>query len=295
MYFFAYEEPVFRPPSEARSLILQITVGCSQNQCLFCGMYKMKQFRIRPVSDIARELKQIPQLHRRQIRRVFLADGDALVYPQKGLVEILDLIAEYCPQVTRVGAYASPRSLTTKNSEELELLREKKLAILYFGLESGDPDTLENTHKGFHPQQMLDLCQTAQSVGMKLSITAILGLAGRRRSYEHAVATAQWINSLSPAYFSLLTMFRRHNDIYFELIEPLTNGETIAEAVQIVEHLNPQKTLLRSNHASNILNLSGSYPEDRKKLINQARVALTIARQHPEWFSQVPDYGESYF
>lgn len=295
MYYFDYVEPVFRPPSEARSLILQITVGCSQNQCVFCGMYKMKHFRVRPVNEIAVELRRIPEFQRHQIKRVFLADGDALVYPQEGLVRILDLINEACPQVTRIGVYASPKSLTTKSKLDLETLKAKKLSMLYFGLESGDPETLMKTEKGFHPEQMLMLCQSAQSAGMKLSITAILGLAGQERSLEHALATADWINHLSPVYFSLLTMFRRHNDRYFDLIQPLTNGLIIEEALRVVEHLHPDKTILRSNHVSNILNLAGSYPKDREKLVIQAQAALERARQHPEWFSQVPDYGEDYY
>ena len=295
MHYFNYVEPVFRPPSEAGSLILQITIGCSQNNCRFCGMYKMKNFQLRPVDEIAAEIGKVPQQHRQYIQRVFLADGDALVYPQTGLLAILALLAENFPRLTRVGAYASPNSLTTKSVGELAELKAKKLRILYFGLESGDAPTLELVNKGFTPPQMLELCEKAKSAGMKLSITGILGLAGRARSREHAIATAEWITQLSPEYFSLLTMFKRHNDDYFELIEPLTNGEIIEEALTIVSQLNPQKCILRSNHVSNILNLSGSYPKDRLKLIAQTESALQEARRHTGWFNQVPDYGEEYY
>ena len=295
MYYFSYEEPVFRPPSEARSLILQITIGCSQNQCRFCGMYKMKQFRLRPVADIAAEIEIIPETHRRQYQRIFLADGDALVYPQAGLVEILDLLQLKFINLTRIGIYASPRSLTMKSVEDLEQLKFRKLRILYLGLESGDAPTLKLTNKGYSPEQILELCQNAKRAGIKLSITAILGLAGRQRSHEHAKATANWISQLSPQYFSLLTMFRRHNDAYFELIEPLTNGEIIEEVLLIVQHLHPHKTILRSNHVSNILNLAGSYPKDRERIIIETEAALVAARSHSDWFNQVPDYGEEYF
>ena len=295
MYYFSYEEPVFRPPSEARSLILQITIGCSQNQCRFCGMYKMKQFRIRDVAEIAAEIDVIPEGHRHHYQRIFLADGDALVYPQQELIEILDLLNEKFLNLTRVGIYASPRSLTTKNVEELEQLKLRKLRILYFGLESGDAQTMELVNKGYSPKQMLELCRKAQEAGIKLSITAILGLAGRDRSREHAIATAEWINQLSPEYFSLLTMFQRHNDSYFEMIKPLTNGEIIEEALMIVERLRPRKTILRSNHVSNILNLAGSYPKDREKMIAQTEAALAEARCHPDWINRVPDYGEEYY
>jgi radical SAM superfamily enzyme YgiQ (UPF0313 family) len=295
MYYFDYAEPVFRPPSEARSLIFQITIGCSQNHCRFCGMYKMKQFRIRPVEEIAAEIAAVPAQHRSFYQRIFLADGDALVYPQQQLLQILDLLAENFPNLTRIGAYASPNSLTTKNVAELTALKAKKLRILYFGLESGDPETLALVNKGFAPQQMLELCQQAQKAGLKLSVTGILGLAGQQRSAEHAAATADWINRLSPQYFSLLTMFKRHNDDYFSQIRPLTNIEVIEEALAIVQQLNPKKCILRSNHVSNILNLAGSYPKDREKIIQQAEAALVEARRHPQWANQVPDYGEEYY
>lgn len=295
MYYFNYVEPVFRPPSEARSLILQITIGCSQNQCRFCGMYKMKQFSCRSVSDIAAEIEMIPTEHRHHYQRIFLADGDALVYPQNKLLVILDFLNEKFPHLTRIGMYASPRSLTTKTREELEELKKRKVRILYFGLESGDDPTLKLVNKGYHSEEMLALCRKAQQAGIKLSITAILGLAGRERSIEHAHATAKWINRLSPEYFSLLTMFRRHNDDYFDLIEPLGNGEIIEEALLIVKNLHPSKTILRSNHVSNILNLAGSYPKDRERIISQTEAALAQARQNPDWFDQVPNYGEAYY
>lgn len=294
MYYFDYHEPVFRPPSEAGSLIFQITIGCSQNSCGFCGMYKMKHFRIRPVAEILREIASVPASHRPHIQRVFLADGDPLIYPQSGLLELLDALAAAFPNLTRVGLYASPNSLTTKSLMELDALRRKKVRILYFGLESGDAETLALARKGFAPEQMLALCRTAQQAGLKLSVTAILGLAGRERSRRHAEATADWITALSPEYFSLLTMFRRHNDHYFQQIQPLSNGQVIEEALAIVRRLAPQRTILRSNHVSNILHLAGSYPKDRERIIAQAEAALAEARKHPGWFAEVPDYREDH-
>lgn len=295
MYYFDYEEPVFRPPSEARSLIFQITIGCSQNRCRFCGMYKMKHFRLRSLEDIDRDIDAVPISHRLLYQRIFLADGDALVYPQKQLVEILKRLAEAFPNVTRIGIYASPNSLTTKTLSDLEELRSHRLRILYFGLESGDDETLQLTAKGYDRETMLGLCRKAQDAGVKLSVTAILGLAGKKRSREHALATADWINSLSPEFFSLLTMFKRHNDAYFDLIQPLTNGEIIEEALTVVRTLSPPKTILRSNHVSNSLNLAGSYPKDRERIIHQAELALSEACNHLEWYHAVPDYGEAYF
>jgi radical SAM superfamily enzyme len=258
-------------------------------------MYKMKRFHIRKVDEILSETQRIPTQDRAHIKRVFLADGDALIYPQKGLITILDALTEMLPNLNRVGIYASPKSFTTKSVEELTTLREKKLKILYFGLESGDPETLQRARKGYEPDEMLALCQKAQGAGLKLSVMAILGLAGRERSAEHASATAEWINALSPLYFSLLTLFRRGNDAYFNSIEPLSNGEILEEALAIVRRLRPQKTILRSNHVSNILHLAGTYPKDRERIIAQAEAAVKKAKRHSEWFNEVPDYREEVY
>jgi len=295
MYYFDYLEPVFRPPSEARSLILQITIGCSQNTCRFCAMYKSKQFQCRSVAAVLQDLQQVPTAHRAYVRRVFLADGDALVYPQSGLLRILDALGEMFPNLSRVGAYASPNSLTGKSVEDLRQLGGRKLRVLYFGLESGDDETLKLCRKGYTASGMLELCRKARSGGMKLSVTAILGLAGQERSAEHALATAAWVTDLSPEYFSLLTMFRRGNDDYFRLIKPLSNGQVIEEALAIVEHLAPERTILRSNHVSNVLQLAGSYPKDRERIIAQARAGLEAARQDPAWYRLIPEYEEQIF
>ncbi len=293
-YYFDYEEPVFRPPSEAHSLILQATVGCSQNRCTFCGMYKMKSFRIRALDELRAEIATVPRHHKPHIRRVFLGDGDALAYPQAGLRDLLAELAAAFPALQRVGAYASPNSLTTKTPHELEELRAAKLRILYFGLESGDAPTLQAVDKGSTPDEMLSLCRQARDAGIKLSVTAILGLAGRERSFEHARATAAWVNSLSPEYFSLLTLFARHNEDFFRSITPLTQEGILEEALELVTHLAPQRTILRSNHVSNILQLAGTYPKDRERIIADVRDALQKARRHPDWCAEVPDYRESF-
>ncbi len=294
-HYFDYHEPLFRPPSEARSLIFQITLGCSQNRCTFCGMYKSKNFRIRPVEEIVAEIRSIPAPHRPHVQRVFLADGDALVYPQQGLLAILDALDETFPRLQRIGAYASPNSLRSKSAEELSLLRQKKLSILYFGLESADPPTLAAVNKGYSAAQMLALCRKARDAGMKLSVTAILGLAGQERSLEHARATARWVSELSPEYFSLLTLFVRHNDAFLATIKPLSRGGVLEEAAELLRHLSPQRTILRSNHVSNFLNLAGSYPKDRQRLIAEVETAMASAKKRPGWYAEVPDYREEFF
>ncbi len=290
-----YVEPLFRPPSEARSLIFQITVGCSQNSCTFCGMYKMKSFRIRTVSEIVQEIKEIPQHYRQRIDRVFLADGDALVYPYEGLSTILDSLSTTFPAITRIGAYASPNSLTTKTAEQLATLREKKLRILYFGLESGDDATLVSIKKGFSAGQMAELALKARASGMKLSVTAILGLGGKKRSLEHAAMTAEWINLVNPEFFSLLTLFHRHNDEFVRSLDQCTRRELILEARELLTRLAPQKTVLRSNHVSNFLNLAGSYPKDRERLIADVNAALAKASQYPGFLDEIPQYNEEYY
>jgi radical SAM superfamily enzyme YgiQ (UPF0313 family) len=290
-----YIEPLFRPPSESRSLIFQITIGCSQNQCRFCGMYKEKNFHIRPLHEILAEIAEIPVHYRPRIDRVFLADGDALVYPFDGLCIILDALAATFPGLTRVASYASPKSLTTKSAERLALLRAKRMKTLYFGLESGDGATLLAVNKGFEPERMAELALMAREAGMKLSVTAILGLAGRERSLQHARATAEWVNRVNPEYFSLLTMFHRHNDDFISSLQQCTRRELMMEAREMLHHLHPTKTILRSNHVSNFLNLAGSYPKDRERLISDVDIALKHAAVRPDFLDEIPSYQEEYY
>lgn len=295
MNFFSYDEPLFRPPSEAGSLIFQLTLGCSRNCCTFCGMYKGKRYRVRAEPEIAAEITAVPERYRAAIQRIFLADGDALSYPQGGLVAILDRLAAAFPALTRIGAYASPASLAGKSAADLQELRARKLRILYFGLESGDPETLAAINKGYAPDEMLAQCRMAKAAGMKLSVTAILGLAGRERSREHARATAQWVTDLAPEYFSLLTLFHRHNDDFLRSITPLSRGGILEEAAELLRHLAPEKTILRSNHVSNFLQLAGSYPKDRLRLHGEVEAAIRRAQLYPEWYGAVPDYREEIY
>lgn len=290
-----YIEPLFRPPSEARSLIFQITIGCSQNQCRFCGMYKDKKFHIRPLQEILDEIVEIPVGYRTRIDRVFLADGDALVYPYEDLCKILDALIVTFPGLTRVSSYASPNSLTTKRLDQLIELRSRQLKILYFGLESGDDDTLISINKGFDSGEMSELALKAREAGMKLSVTAILGLAGRERSLQHARATAEWVNRVNPEYFSLLTMFHRHNDEFIRNLQQCSRRELMLEAREMLQNLHPAKTILRSNHVSNFLNLSGSYPKDRERLIADVDLALKHAAVREGFLDEVPSYQEEYY
>jgi radical SAM superfamily enzyme len=210
-------------------------------------------------------------------------------------MELLDLLATSFPNLARIGIYASPNSLKGKSQQQLRELRERKLRILYFGLESGDDVTLAAVHKGYTAEEMLQYCLKAKRAGLKLSVTAILCLGGAERSLEHARATAEWVTRLSPEYFSLLTLFYRHNDDFFRSISPLSREGVLSESLELLRHLSPQRTILRSNHISNFLDLAGSYPKDRERLIAQVEQTLEEARSYPEWLKEVPDYREDRF
>jgi radical SAM superfamily enzyme len=217
------------------------------------------------------------------------------VYPFEDLCAILDMLSATFSGLTRVSSYASPNSLTTKSPEQLALLRSKRLKILYFGLESGDDVTLLDVNKGFESGRMAELVLAAREAGMKLSVTAILGLAGRRRSLEHARATAEWVNRVNPEYFSLLTMFHRHNDDFVRSLQQCTRRELMLEVREMLQHLHPAKTILRSNHVSNFLNLAGSYPRDRERLVADVDIALKHAGLSPGFLDEVPSYQEEYY
>jgi len=290
-----YDHPLFRPPSEANSLIFQITIGCSRNLCVFCGMYKGKKFRIKPVAEVFAEMDAVPAPLHASVVRIFLADGDALVYPFDGLVEIIDRLAESFPNLNRIGAYASPQSLTTKSVEELSVLRDKKLRILYFGLESGDDATLAAVNKGYSSEEMESEALKARAAGLKLSVTAILGLAGRTRSLEHARATADWVNRVNPEFFSLLTLFQRHNKTFIKRLKQCTRGDLLYEARELVANLHPGKTILRSNHVSNFLLMYGSYPKDRERIIADVDTAISCARSVPGYMDGFPEYEEEQY
>ena len=194
-----YEGTIIRPPSEAGSILLQVTVGCSRNRCTFCGTYAGERFRIKPEEVVRADIDYAATRFRRQ-RRVFLCDGDALVLPQERLVRILRAIRERLPWVTRVGAYANAKSLSWKTVEQLRELRELGLGILYVGLESGDDVTLARIRKGADAAKMIAAASKARQAGIKLSLTVILGIAGRERSLLHARETGRVLSAIDPEY-----------------------------------------------------------------------------------------------
>ena len=274
-----YSGAVYRPPSEAYSLIIQVTVGCSHNKCAFCNMYKTKQFAITPIEQVMADLAWARQQYRR-IERIFLADGDALILPTEHLMGILDYIRENFPECERVSTYASPRSILNKTPEDLKRLREAGLAMAYLGLETGNEALLKKINKGVTVAQQVECGRKLKEAGMILSVTAINGLAGSNGDWQaHAIDTAHALNAMRPDYIALLTL-RIYTGTPMaqwieggELVMPQPM-ELIRETRLFLSEIDCPGAVFRSNHASNYLVLKGNLNEDRESMIAQCDAAL---------------------
>lgn len=273
-----YKGKVYRPPSEAYSLIIQVTYGCSHNRCAFCDMYDDKHFAMRPMEEIREDFEQARRVYRR-VERVFLADGDALMRKTDDLVQILGLIYGLFPECQRVTCYASPTSLQIKSEEELRLLREKGLKMVYMGLESGCDAVLERMDKGHTAAQIIAAGQKARRSGLQLSVTAISGLGSRELWREHAVETAQAFNAMNPEYIGLLTLMvepgtpleKWVREGSFYVLKPI---EVMQEMELFLQHIDSPGSVFRMNHASNYLTLKGTLNQDRERLLQQVRQGL---------------------
>lgn len=273
-----YKGKVYRPPSEAYSLIIQVTYGCSHNRCAFCDMYDDKHFAMRPMEEIREDFEQARRVYRR-VERVFLADGDALMRKTDDLVQILGLVYGLFPECQRVTCYASPTSLQIKSEEELRLLREKGLKMVYMGLESGCDAVLERMDKGHTAAQIIAAGQKARRSGLQLSVTAISGLGSRELWREHAVETAQAFNAMNPEYIGLLTLMvepgtpleKWVREGSFYVLKPV---EVMQEMELFLQHIDSPGSVFRMNHASNYLTLKGTLNQDRERLLQQVRQGL---------------------
>jgi radical SAM superfamily enzyme YgiQ (UPF0313 family) len=273
-----YEGNIIRPPSEANSILLQVTVGCSRNKCTFCGTYTGERFRIKPDAVIMEDIDFAAHYSRRQ-RRLFLCDGDALIIPQKRLLKILQTIEKRLPWVTRVGAYANAKSLDMKTLEELKSLKTHGLGIVYMGLETGDDVTLKRINKGAMSEKMIAMGRKAKEAGLKLSITVLLGIAGRRRSLIHAQETGRVLSAIDPDYVGALSLmlipgtplFEDYQSAKFSLIEP---DEMLAELRTMVAATNLSRGLFHANHASNYLPIKARLPKDKETTLNLIDQAL---------------------
>ncbi|MDP0488012.1 MAG: radical SAM protein [Fusobacterium sp. JB020] len=277
-----YNYPLYRPPSEAYSLIIQITLGCSHNKCTFCNMYKGKQFIIKPFDQIKAEI----DFFRKQISyidKIFLADGDALIMKTESLVKILKYINLKFPEVKRISLYASPRSILLKTEEELKQIRELGVSLVYIGLESGDNETLKEIKKGATAEEITEASLKMKKLGFQLSVTVIAGILGDQNSTNHAINTGKVISKIIPEYLGILCLVvHPETDIDIrckkgEFIE--ASGDQIMEEIKmIIENINipkNEKIIFRSNHASNYLNLRGNLPEDKEELLEEINYALS--------------------
>jgi radical SAM superfamily enzyme YgiQ (UPF0313 family) len=283
-----YEGNIIRPPSEANSILFQITVGCSHNRCTFCGTYTGERFRIKSDATIMADIAFAAQYCKRQ-RRVFLCDGDALIIPQKRLLDILIQIEKQLPWVTRVGVYANAKSLKMKTPEELKTLRDHGLGIAYMGLESGDDITLKKTDKGADATTMIEMGRKARAAGIKLSITVLLGVAGRERSKIHAEETGRVLSAIDPEYVGALSlMLIPGTPLYddyvsgkFTLIEP---DDMLRELRRMIAATNLTRGLFHANHASNYLPIKARLPKDKAETLQLIDTAINgQIPLKPEW------------
>lgn len=273
-----YEGTVYRPPSEASSLIIQVTIGCSHNKCTFCSMYRGKKFRVRPIEEIIEDLDMARETYP-SIRRIFLADGDALVLKTEDLIKILDYIKENFPQCERVSVYGTPKNVLNKDMEELQLLNQKGLKMMYMGVESGDDEILRNINKGVDNEKIREAGIKVINSGIKLSITLISGLGGKENMEKHAVDSAKLINSINPDYIGLLTLILEkgtplYDDYKNGRFELLTPEEIMRETKLLIENLEVSNCVFRSNHASNYIPLGGTLNKDKEKLLSTLNKAL---------------------
>jgi len=273
-----YEGNIFRPPSEAYSLILQVTIGCSHNLCTFCSMYKDKQFRIRRVEEVLEDLNNA-RIHYKEVRRIFLADGDALVLKTNELLRILDKINELFPECRRVGIYASPQDILRKTPEELKLLFEHGLGIAYLGVESGSGEILRTIKKGVSPEEMVESGRIVNESGIELSMTLISGLGGKEKWKEHAVKSGNIISKINPRYVGLLTLMLEpgtelYDDIKEDRFQLLSPEEVLLETEEMIKNIEGvTECIFRSNHASNYLSLKGTLPYDKERLLAEIESA----------------------
>ena len=268
---------VFRPPSEAYSLIVQVTYGCSHNTCAFCSMYKEKRFRLRPLEEILEDF-HLARARYRNVDKVFLADGDALVRKAEELYIILDTVRELFPECKRVTSYASPSSIRIRTEEELRTLREKGLTMVYMGLESGCDDVLKLMRKGHMSADIVEMGQKVRKCGMALSVTAITGLGGPELLERHAIETAEAFNAMNPEYIGMLTLMVEEETPLYDWVQngsfKLLNQQQVLEETRLlVEHLDSPGSVFRMNHASNYLVLKGTLNGDQQAMLDQIAYA----------------------
>ena len=278
-----YHGMVIRPPSEADSYILQVTYGCSHNRCTFCGTYPDKPFQVRPIEEVLEDIA-VARERMPDTRRVFLADGNALVLGTDRLAAILDALMAGFPRLRRVGIYASARDILGKSDADLAMLRQRKLEIVYLGLESGSDEVLRRIQKGITAAEMVEAVHKLKRAAVRASVIAILGLGGTELSAEHAEATGRVVSAMDPEYLSMLTLMlvpgtplhRQWQSGTFALPEP---AELLQELRRVIAHTDGlSRCIFRTNHASNYLPLAGTLSRDKASLLAAMDEALGRGR-----------------
>ena len=282
-----YEGRVFRPPSEAYSLIVQVTIGCSHNKCTFCDMYKEKRFRVRKLEDVKADFDEARRMYRR-VDRIFLADGDALMCRPEHMAEILRYIKKLFPECERVTSYGSPASILCKKQEDLNLLHELGLEMIYLGLESGSDEVLRRINKGETADEIVRAGLMVKEAGMKLSVTCIAGLGSLELSEEHAIKTAEALSRMKPEYIGLLTLMvepgtpleKWVREGSFTVLGP---EDILRETELLLQHIDSEGSVFRMNHASNYLTLKGTLNQDRDAMLERVRKGLEGYGLRPEY------------
>lgn len=283
-----YEGNIFRPPSEANSILLQVTTGCSHNKCTFCRMYKEQPFKIKSEKALLQDILFAAQ-HCRNQNRIFLCDGDTLSISHKRLVKILQLLKQHLPWVTRVGTYANTKSIYNKTAGQLKELHDLGLQIAYLGLETGDDLTLKAINKGADSQRMIAMGQKIRQAGIKLSITVLLGIAGRERSHIHAAETGRVLTAIDPEFVGALSLmivpgtplYESQQNGRFILPEP---NEMLEEIAIMIQHTTLTNGYFHANHASNYLPIKAKFPRDKKATLELIGKALKgEVRLKPEY------------
>ena len=275
-----YEGNIWRPPSEARSLILQATVGCSHNACIFCVSYKQKQYRIRGADGVKSDLATLPDSYKHRIRRVFLADGNALAMSTTELVETLDVLKPELPNLERVGVYGYAKDVRDKSVDDLRRIKDAGLGIVYLGLETGDDDLLRWARKGVDSEENIRSCKKIRDAGIPLSLTIILGLGGLEHSDIHARETARVLNEIDPEYVGALTLMTPPGTRINEMVQtqefiPMSPMEILKELKILVEGLELSNCVFRTNHASNYLPIRGTLNADKDAILKVLSDTLT--------------------
>ena len=285
-----YEGTVIRPPSEAESLILQVTLGCTDNNCRFCPAYKDKPYKVKDIEAIKKEIEKASRYYP-ETRKIFLADGDAVSIEQGKLLEIFDSLIKHFPKLTRISLYGSIKSLKNKSVSALKELKQRKLALVYLGFETGDEEVYKLIRKFGSPQGNIETCIKVKEAGIKTNVTVILGLGGKKLSKQHAINTANILNAAQPDQIAALTLMIAQNTPIYDMMKngsfiQLTDFEFLEELYLLIKHMEDFRCLFFSNHASNYFPIQARFPHDKQGILNSLMEALKnrdITTLKPEW------------